>query len=337
MLLLFLAFALHQPSSIFLGPCIASAILHRALFALFLPRDKAQEPNIPQLPPEACGARAPPPPCISPAASHSSRRCCATPIRYSDLYKSAAHTFPATPIQPSILPRSPCYLRPRHPLLSHEPTVTVTAARLPIAAARAWAASQCCSRGLGSFRCRCVRSWPPPGRSLSPPHPILFRCRCLLGSPPARRSSFLLLSHLLPACPCLGAQQQSNHGGAVGSFLTSVPSSAAVPPGRQITPRLFFSFPVSGVVLPLAAAAAAAGFFLAFAFLLSASSSSASPLPRRLCSANRFLFRWQPRTSESGAAVLGEFPPLPCSCQALPSQDSLQFCPARPSSRSIGG
>jgi hypothetical protein len=184
------------------------------------------------------------------------------------------------------------------------------------------------------LRCRCVRSWPPPGRSLSPPHPILFRCRCLLGSPPARRSSFLLLSHLLPACPCLGAQQQSNHGGAVVSFLTSVPSSAAVPPVDKSRRAFSFSFPVSGVVLPLAAAA---GFFPAFAFLLSASSSSASPLPRRLCSANRFLFRWQPRTSESGAAVLGEFPPLPCSCQALPSLDSLQFCPARPSSRSIGG
>lgn len=124
------------------------------------------------------------------------------PIRYSDLYKSAAHTFPATAIQPSSL--SLALLPPAAASSPHLSSPTSQPSPSPPSAScrRAWAASQsqCCSRGLGSsLRRRCVRSWTPPGRTVAvavSPRlpPSRFRCRCLLGllsDPPARRSSFL--------------------------------------------------------------------------------------------------------------------------------------------------
>lgn len=61
-----------------------------------------------------------------------------------------------------------------------------------------------------------------------------------MGSTRARRSlPTSLFAFPTPACP--GAQHRSNHGGALGSFLTSA-RRCPPPPRRQITPRLFFSF-----------------------------------------------------------------------------------------------
>jgi hypothetical protein len=136
-----------------------------------------------------------------------------------------------------------------------------------------------------------------------------------LGSTRARRSlPTSLFAFPTPACP--GAQHRSNHGGALGSFLTSA-RRCPPPPRRQITPRLFFSFLfflsfrccfATSCCLP-----AAAAFFPAFAFPLSAPASPSQP-------------RLRPLSLPSGPAAprthqvllcWASSPPLPCFCLAF--------------------
>lgn len=263
------------PWTIFCGFCIASA-MHPFPSSFPVTKHKSQTP------PTASGSLWSAGPAASVAFLPPLQP---PPIRYSDLYKSAAHTFPATAIQPSIL--SLALLPPAAASSPHLSSPTSQPSPSPPSAScrRAWAASQsqCCSRGLGSsLRRRCVRSWTPPGRTVavavSPRLPpsrfrgvaVFWACSPI--PRPVALPSFLPFAFpppLLPACP--GAQRQSNQSWRRAAGFGLAPDlrpvrRCSVPRRRQITPRLFLfsSFPVSGVVLPLPAA----GFFRPFAFLL---------------------------------------------------------------------
>lgn len=176
-------------------------------------------------------------------------RCVASSRRHRDAhtppssYKAAANTFPSTPIHPlralslALLPppaaSSPTRANRRRrrclPSAASQPVLFPRPGQLELPL-RAFLATTTWT-GLDG-RCRLSPRLAPS------PRPVFgVAVFWALPGPVALPAS--LFAFPTPACP--GAQHRSNHGGALGSFLTSA-RRCPPPPRRQITPRLFFSF-----------------------------------------------------------------------------------------------